>query len=277
MKISIVIPLYNKEHFVAKTIESVIAQTYQDWEAIIINDGSTDNSAAVIQSIIKDQRIRYYEQENQGVSATRNKAIRMAKGEFIALLDADDTWFPNYLETMVWLADKYPNYSIFIAGQKDRPIKTLPPGVSVIDDYCSYDYVFWAGSMLIRKKVYDDVGFFRVGVNISEDNDMWLRMSCKYKAVYLNEELVYHPYITENNLARMCDPQKSCPLWEWYDYPYPDKKKLYKHTTEQMTKWGNTLVDHKYYTHAWKYLYNSRGFTTIIPRLKLLARIIFRR
>jgi len=275
MKISVVIPLYNKEHYVLDTILSVVGQTFQDWEAIIINDGSTDNSAAIAKSV-KDPRIRFYEQKNQGLSASRNRGIHLAKGEYIALLDADDTWDPSYLEKMVRLTEEYPGYSIYATGQKDRPINTLPSGVSIIDDYCTYEYVYWAGSMIIKKDIYDEIGDFRVGVTPHEDTDMWLRMSCKYKAVYLNEELVNHPYETENNLARMCDPKKSCPLWEWYDYPYPDRKKLYKHTTEQMIKWGNILANHKYYGYAWKFLYKTKGFTTIRPRLKLFYRILFR-
>ena len=276
MKISIIIPLYNKEHFVLGTIKSVIAQTFQDWEAIIINDGSTDDSATIARSV-KDPRIRFYEQENQGLSATRNRAIHMANGEYIALLDADDTWDPDYLATMVRLTEDYPGHAIYATGQKNRPITTLPPGVSVIDNYLKYDEVYWVGSMIIKKSVYDEIGDFRVGVTPHEDTDMWLRMSCKYEAVFLNEELVDHPYETENNLAGMCDPKKSCPLWELYDYPYPDKKILYRRTTEQMTKWGNTLADHKYYRDAWTFLYKTRGFTTIRPRLKLLLRIIFRK
>ena len=262
MKISIIIPLYNKEHFVLGTIKSVIAQTFQDWEAIIINDGSTDNSAAIARSVT-DPRIRFYEQKNQGLSATRNRAIH--------------TWDPDYLAIMVRLTEEYPGHAIYATGQKNRPITTLPPGVTVIDNYLKYDYVYWVGSMIIKKSVYDEIGDFRVGVTPHEDTDMWLRMSCKYDAVFLNEELVDHPYETENNLAGMCDPKKSCPLWEWYDYPYPNKKILYRRTTEQMTKWGNTLADHKYYGDAWKFLYRTRGYTTICPRLKLLYRIIFRK
>lgn len=276
MNISVVIPLYNKEHFVVDTIQSVLDQTYKEWEAIIINDGSTDNSAELVKSI-KDSRIRYYEQENQGVSAARNKGIQMANGDLIALLDADDKWLPTYLETMVKLHEMYPDYSVFISGQKGRKIKTLPSGISIIEDFCSYEYIFWAGSMLICKKVYDRIGLFRVGVNISEDADMWLRISCYYKAIFLNEELVDHPYITENNLARMCNPRHSCPIWEWYNYPYPDKMKLYKYTTEQIVKWGNTLADHRYYLDAWKFLYRTKGLSTIRPRLKLLFRILIRK
>lgn len=84
--ISVIIPVYNKCHFVAKTLESVLAQTYQDWEAIVIDDGSTDNSVEAIKTI-HDPRIQLYQQDNLGVSYTRNKGIELAKGDFIALPD----------------------------------------------------------------------------------------------------------------------------------------------------------------------------------------------
>ena len=101
--ISIIIPVYNKSHYIVGTLQSAINQTYKDWEAIVIDDGSTDNSAEMIRSI-SDPRIHFYQQENHGVSYTRNRGIHMAKGEFIALLDADDEWFPDYLETVMELA-----------------------------------------------------------------------------------------------------------------------------------------------------------------------------
>ncbi len=275
MKISVIIPLYNKEHYILSTLQSVIEQSYKDWEAIIINDGSTDNSVEVVKTI-SDPRIRLYNQENQGISAARNRGIHLASGEFIALLDADDTWPANYLEVMVGLAENYPKYSIFAVAQKNRPIKTLPTGISIIEDYCTYNYIFWTGSMLVKKSVYDEVGYFRVGIQPGEDIDMWLRMHCKYKSVYLNEELVDHPYVTENNFGRIYNPEKSLPVWEWYDYPYHDKKKLYRYTTEQLTLWANIFATQKNYNYAWIFLSHSRGFTTIRPRLKLLLRILFR-
>ena len=123
--ISVIIPLYNKEHFVAKTIESVLAQTYKDYELIIVNDGSTDHSADVV-STFSDARIRYEEQANGGVSSARNHGLRMAKGEFVAFLDADDTWYPDFLEQMMRLYTAYPDYSFFCCAQKDRLIPPLP-------------------------------------------------------------------------------------------------------------------------------------------------------
>ena len=274
--VSIIIPVYNKCHYVVKTLQSVLAQTYQNWEAIVIDDGSTDNSVAEIKTI-KDPRIQLYLQDNHGVSYTRNKGIKMAKGEFIALLDADDTWFSDYLEVMMLLVEKFPKYSVFCVAQKNRPINSLPSGISFIDDYCSYPYIFWTGGMLIRKSVFSSVGDFRVGIQLGEDVDMWLRICCKYHTVYLNEPHVEHPYVTENNLARTYNPQKIYPFWEWYNYPYPNKSKLKKYTTNTLVLFANHFVDDKQFSYALKFLFKTRGFNAIRPRLRLLLRIILRK
>ena len=274
--ISIIIPVYNKSHYIARTLQSVINQTYKDWEAIVIDDGSTDNSAEIINSIT-DPRIQFYQQDNYGVSFTRNRGLHMAKGEFIALLDADDEWFPDYLETMMDLTAKHPNYSVFCVAQKDRPIHTLPDGISIITDYCKYPYIFWTGSLLIKKEVYNVIGDFKTNVQLGEDSDMWLRISCKYHTVYLNEAHVSHPYLTENNLSRTFDTQKTIPLWIWYKYDYPNKEKLFRYVTNELVHLGNLFANQGNYDYAWKCLYKTRGITAIKPRLKLLHRIIFKK
>ena len=274
--ISIIIPVYNKSHYIVKTLQSVIAQTYEDWEAIVIDDGSTDNSSEMIKTI-DDPRIFFYQQDNHGVSYTRNRGIHLAKGEYIALLDADDEWFPDYLETMIELVAKYPNYAVFCVAQKDRPIHTLPNGVSIITDYCTYPYIFWTGSMLVKKEVYNEIGDFMINIQLGEDNDMWLRISCRYHTIYLNEAHVSHPYFTENNLGHTFNAQKTFPFWIWYTYDYPNKKKLFRYVTDELVHFGNLFANQGDYDYAWKYLSKSKGFTAIRPRLKLLYRIIFRK
>lgn len=274
--ISIIIPVYNKSNYIENTLQSVIKQTYKDWEAIVIDDGSTDNSAEKIRTLT-DPRIHFYQQDNHGVSYTRNRGIHLAKGEFIALLDADDEWFPDYLETMIGLSAKYPNYSVFCVAQKDRPIHTLPDGISIITDYCTYPYIFWTGSLFIKKEVYNEIGDFMINVQLGEDNDMWLRISCKYHTVYLNEAHVSHPYFTENNLGHTFDSQRTIPLWIWYKYNYPDKRKLFRYVTNELVHFGNLFANQGDYYYAWKLLSKTRGITTIKPRLKLLYRIIFKK
>ena len=276
MKISVIIPLYNKEHYIEDTIKSVLAQTYSNWEAIIIDDGSTDSSAQIAQSF-NDPRIRFYKQTNQGVSRTRNRGIELATGEYIAFLDADDQWMPNYLHTMNSLAEQYPNYSVFCSAHDGHYIHSLPSGVSVIDDHCKYPFIYWTGCMLIKKEIFNEIGGFREGIQLGEDRDMWLRIACKYPTIYLNEELAYHPYVTENNLNLTIDTTKSFPYWEWYDYPYPYKKSLYQYTTVRIVSCAESLIKQKRYSDAWYFLNRTRGFTTIRSRIKVLYKILLRK
>jgi len=109
---SIVIPLYNKEATIARAIQSVLNQTVQDFEIVIVNDGSTDKGPDIV-SAIKDSRIRLIHQENQGVSAARNKGIAEAKYDLIAFLDADDEWHPQFIEEILNLKSKYPMCDVY--------------------------------------------------------------------------------------------------------------------------------------------------------------------
>lgn len=276
MKISVIIPLYNKEHYIEKTLQSVLSQTYQNWEAIIIDDGSTDNSSSIVRAT-KDPRVNFFQQENHGVSYTRNRGINLSTGDFIAFLDADDEWMEDYLEKMIELAIAYPSYFVFCSAQKGRPIHTLPKGVSIINDHCLYDYVYFTGCMFVKKEVFNKVGGFREGIQLGEDRDMWLRMGCFFPTIYLNEEHVNHPYNTENNLSRTVNITDSFPYWEWYSYPYPYRKSLYKYTTNQIVICVSELVKQHRYDDAWSFLCKVRGFDALRPRIRLLYKIVFRK
>jgi hypothetical protein len=115
MKFSVVIPLYNKEHYIEKTIQSVLDQTCTDYEVIVVDDGSKDNSLALARKFESD-RVRVIPQENQGVSVARNTGILNANGEFICFLDADDEWRPDYLATVEQLTERYPESAIFVTA-----------------------------------------------------------------------------------------------------------------------------------------------------------------
>jgi len=276
MKISVIIPLYNKEHYIKDTIKSVLSQTYTNWEAIIIDDGSTDESAQITQSFC-DSRIRFFRQTNQGVSKTRNRGIELSLGDYIAFLDADDKWKPNYLETMLKLTEEYPDYSVFCSAHDGHYIHSLPIGVSIIKDHCKFPFIFWTGCMFIKRSVFKEIGGFREGIQLGEDRDMWLRIACKYPTIYLNKELAYHPYITENNLNRTIDIINSFPYWEWYDYSYPYKKSLYQYTTIRLVSCADTLIKQKRYADAWFFLKKTRGHTTLRPRIKLFFKILLKK
>lgn len=274
--ISVIIPLYNKEHFVKNTIESVLSQTYNDFELIIVNDGSTDNSANIV-SRFDDPRIILINQKNAGVSAARNHGLRIAKGNYISLLDADDTWHSGFLEAMFKLTQQYPQESVFGAAQENRPINTLPSGVSIIKDFCSYFYCFCTGSLVFKKEVFERVGFFKQNIQIGEDFDMWLRISCHYNYVYLNEPFLIHPIVTENNLSLIRDISKTYPFWEWYSYPYTPKTSLYRYTTDRIVCTASRLIKERRFSEALTLLMKSRGFTALWPRMYLLFKILVKK
>jgi len=122
--ISVVIPLYNKEKSIVRTLESVKAQTFTDYECIIVNDGSTDSSAQVVEQWIKDNphyalRFTLYTQPNGGVSSARNRGIQEAQGDYIAFLDGDDLWAPTYLEEVAKLIADYPDMGLYAMGYEE--------------------------------------------------------------------------------------------------------------------------------------------------------------
>ena len=196
--ISVVIPLYNKEALVGRTLESVLAQSYRDFEVVVVDDGSRDGSTAVVESF-DDPRIRLIRQENAGVSAARNRGIAEARGEFVALLDGDDIWKPDYLSTVAKLIERYPQCDVFATGYEfvdefDRIspiiIRDLPfkGEYGVLDNYfhvASTSHApLWTSIVTASKSAFETVGGFPVGVTSGEDLLTWARLACRYQIAY---------------------------------------------------------------------------------------------
>jgi len=195
---SIVIPLYNKEPHIKRTLNSVLAQTVQDFEIIIVDDGSTDKSTEVVKSF-SDYRIRLISQKNAGVSVARNTGINEAKADLIAFLDADDEWNPNFLEEILGLKNKYPTagayataYNIYLPDGKIRTAryKALPPAPwkGLLPSYflaaATGEHPVCSSSICIPKYVFSDVGVFKAGAWWGEDDDMWGRIAIKYPIAF---------------------------------------------------------------------------------------------
>lgn len=196
--ISVVIPLYNKEQSITSTLQTVLKQTYQDFEIVIVNDGSTDYSVEEVAKVT-DPRIRLIHQRNAGVSAARNRGIEEAKGEYIAFLDADDEWKPDYLKTQYELTQKYPECSIFACNYefKDTQGKVTPTIIrkltfkgedGILSNYfevasCSHPPL-WTSAVMIKKNAIQSIGGFPVGIKSGEDLLTWARLACKYHTAY---------------------------------------------------------------------------------------------
>lgn len=187
MKFSVVIPLYNKEHYIEKTLKSVLEQTFCDFEILVIDDGSSDNSLMTARKVVSD-KIRIIEQKNQGVSVARNTGIQNAKGEYIAFLDADDEWKNNYLETINELTNSYPQSDIYVTayavqmGNGKVNLSTrLEPEKGCLESYWltlakGYDFV-WTSATTIRREALIAAGCFKPGEKIGQDLDMWARVA----------------------------------------------------------------------------------------------------
>ena len=201
--VSVVIPLYNKEKQVGRTLESVLAQTFKDFEVVIVDDGSTDGSAEVVKTF-DDPRIRLIRQANAGVSAARNRGIDAARYDYIALLDADDLWEPEYLATQVNLIKEYPECDVFATDyvmQKDNgerintTINKLPftAESGILTNYfevaaCS-NPPLWTSSSIISKNSIKNIGGFPIGIKVGEDLLTWARLACRYQIAYVKTPL----------------------------------------------------------------------------------------
>lgn len=213
--ISVVIPLYNKEQDIKETVLSVLNQSYENFEIIVINDSSTDNSLQVIQSI-NDDRIRVFTKKNGGVCSARNYGIKKAIYEWIALLDADDLWDQNHLELLVQAINKFPNHKFFASNLKDHEIsKPYPEEHNFVlqDFYSSYlsmKSIVNSSTCVIHRDVFDTVGFFNESLVRGEDIEMWDRIAQKYPLVKINAETVNYRLDASNRAMHKSVPLEKC-------------------------------------------------------------------
>ncbi|MBU2526027.1 MAG: glycosyltransferase [Bacteroidetes bacterium] len=190
---SVVIPLYNKAQHIRQTIFGVLDQTFTDFEVIIVDDGSTDQSVSIVKSI-QDDRLHLLCQANSGVSAARNLGIKKAKATYIALLDADDFWHPNYLETQFESISQFPSDKVFsLALEMQYRKRLFPLGYSIHKSATQrLDYfeasqshtVLSSSSTVIHKSVFEEVGCFDTSLKSGQDTEMWIRMGLAFPIVF---------------------------------------------------------------------------------------------
>ena len=207
--ISVIIPLFNKEQFIKKTLLSVLNQTFSDFEIIIINDGSTDKSVEVVNSF-DDNRIILYTTKNKGVSHARNFAISKANSDLIALLDGDDQWEPNHLENLYKLYTNFPHCGLYATAYhkqffNGKKMKAHFNGVSsdhfgVIEDYflaSIIDSIAWTSAVLIPKKTILEIGGFDEEMRSGQDTDLWVRIALKklvaFSAIATSNKIILEP------------------------------------------------------------------------------------
>ena len=248
MSISVVIPLYNKEKAIARTLASVLNQTTSPAEVIVVDDGSMDNSLQVVQSI-KDNRLRVIHKENGGVSSARNRGIREAKSKYVALLDGDDLWDPTFIEEQTKLIADFPDASMwgvntaFIRGEKYyKWDQGMPEGYrGYVENYfgTKHNDLFCSSSVVIRKDVFEHVGYFDERIAASEDLDMWYRIILKYPVVFYDKVLAYYNQDAENRAAY--DTGRRYPLTRDIKY-YFDKNQAEFDSSPVFSRFMNDFV-----------------------------------
>lgn len=223
--ISVVIPLYNKEKSIKATLHSVFAQTYTDYEVVVVDDGSTDNSLSVIREKVCElewEQIKIIHQENEGVSAARNRGIIEAQGEYIAFLDADDLWAPDYLETLMLLIKDYPNAGLYSIGYRELIGNQIPINQSVentqkrglISNPWQKQKGVWTGSVAASRERLINLGMFDVRMTHGEDLDMWWRLILDGGLVEDPKCCAYYCQDTENRAMRRKIPlEKHIPYY----------------------------------------------------------------
>jgi glycosyltransferase involved in cell wall biosynthesis len=209
-KVSVVIPCFNQGEFLEEAVESVKKQSYKNWECIIINDGSIDNTSNIAKKLVeKDSRIKFFEQENQGLAATRNNAIEKSKGRYVLPLDADDKIGLEYLEKAVNILDSNLEMKLVYAKAEkfgaESGIWELPP--FSLDSLLFSNMIFC--SALFRKSDFDNLGGYNLNMKYGwEDWDLWLRLLSGGGGVFQIPSVQFYYRIRPESMVRSIDDRK---------------------------------------------------------------------
>ena len=204
--ISVVIPLYNKRSSILSTVQSVMDQTYGDFELIVVDDGSTDGSAGELRDI-EDHRLRIVTKPNGGVCSARNEGIRAARSEYVAFLDADDLYEPDFIKEIADLIDSCPeasiwgtSYSFLKDGELIPALKPLPAGFKGIIDNSLWTlgHIYCSSAVCCRKSALEEVGLFDERITWGEDIDVWWRIMLAHPAAYSNRPLAVYRFDEDN-------------------------------------------------------------------------------
>lgn len=232
--ISVVMPLYNKEREVARAVRSVVAQSRPPLELIVVDDGSTDRSVAEVESVTSPL-VRLVRQANGGVCAARNRGIAEARGQYIALLDADDAWEPDFLAEIAALIGEYPGCGIYctafhIAGRRGRltpapcPSERGPVGDFFGDSV--HRYIAIPSAVCIPRQVLDETGGFPEGMKIGEDLYLWILIARRHRVCFSPKRLVRYSREASNRSAASYTPEQTRFSFEsLYDPAAPDAER----------------------------------------------------
>jgi glycosyltransferase involved in cell wall biosynthesis len=253
LKVSIFIPAYNAERFIAQTIESVLAQTYPEYELIIINDNSTDNTAQVLQQYQHHPKVKIFRnQHNKGVSPTSNIGIKLAQGDLIIKLDADDFYEPEYLATVVEFFEAHQDVGLVFSGvnllhsdgRREPEMKFLNSGVWSREEFLPTLLelcILRAPTICVRRCCYEKLGGFIEEMSAHADWEMWVRIAANYRVGYIARLLANYrlSYGSNHTVQSMLDGRSIYDMRLWLSLLAANKLS-YNLTEKELThlRWG---------------------------------------
>ena len=229
---SVIVPLYNKEREVESTLRSVLAQTYQPLEIVVVDDGSTDRSAEIVESL-GSPLIRLIRQSNAGECAARNRAMSEARGEWFALLDADDEWKPEFLEEVAAMIEEWPDCGIYstafdIVSPTGRVRGNCPTQRGVVENFWRESmtrYVTIPSATVLSHKAVEQLGGFPEGMKMGGDQWMWIKLASHYGVCFSPRALCDYSMVASNRSGAIYTPEVTkYTLEEMLDKPYPSRE-----------------------------------------------------
>ena len=242
-KVSVNIACFNSAQFIGETMESVLSQTYGDLEVIVMDDGSTDSTGDIVKSF-GDPRIKYFYKKNEGLSRTRNRALEVSSGEYIAFIDHDDMWLPRKLEKQISILERqedvylvYSNhFNLFPNGRREIVLKGPQPEGYAAEELLR-EYRIGLLNTVVRKKAFAELGaMFDEKLALCEDYDMFMRIVCRRRVAYVDEPLaVYrvHPGM-QSIVAGKKFPEEFTYVMAKLKKIYPDIGEKYGHAIDHM-------------------------------------------
>jgi len=240
VKVSVIIPAYNAEKYIGEAINSVLSQMYTDFEVIVIDDGSTDETQARVKEF--GELVSYYYKQNNGPASARNFGVKKAKGEFIAFLDADDLWEPEKLEKQLNFLNRHPEIvlvcsAIYSFGTRSKTyylLSTKTHQGNLFRSLFLKSFIHTSSVIIKKKAIIEDVGGFKEEYRWGEDYDLWLRIAKRFPIAYLGEPLVRIRSHEQNiSKAKISLRQNAIKIIkEYYDPRYISKSDYHKRLSE---------------------------------------------
>lgn len=227
-RFSVIIPLYNKEREVENTLRSVLAQTLQPLEIVVVDDGSTDNSAEVVERL-GSSLVRLIRQSNAGECAARNRAMSEARGDYFALVDADDGWKPEFLEEVAAMIEEFPDCGIYstafdIVSPTGVVRGACPTERGIVENFWQESmthYVTIPSATVLPRRVVEELGGFPEGMKMGGDQWMWIKIASHYKVCFSPRALCDYSMVASNRSGAIYTPER-CPndLMQFLTPPY---------------------------------------------------------